>query len=80
MDDFLQLSALLRAKYQRPAGFNRFSVLRSSSDEVRLHSRFLAFLLDPKASHNQGAALLNLLLMRVGIQNVDSSSAIVEVE
>lgn len=80
MDDFLQLSALLRAKYQRPAGFNLFSVLRSSSDEVRLHSRFLAFLLDPKASHNQGAALLNLLLTRVGIQNFDSSSAIVEVE
>lgn len=80
MDDFLQLSALLRAKYQRPAGFNLFSVLRSSSDEVRLHSRFLAFLLDPKASHNQGAALLNLLLTRVGIQNFDSSNAIVEVE
>lgn len=80
MDDFLQLSALLRAKYQRPAGFNLFSVLRSSSDEVRLHSRFLAFLLDPKASHNQGAALLNLLLTRVGIRNFDSSRAIVEVE
>ncbi|MBO0492816.1 PD-(D/E)XK nuclease family protein [Pseudomonas sp. Marseille-Q1929] len=80
MDDFLQLSALLRAKYQRPAGFNLFSVLRSSSDEVRLHSRFLAFLLDPKASHNQGAALLNLLLTRVGVQNFDSSNAIVEVE
>ncbi|MBD8239798.1 PD-(D/E)XK nuclease family protein [Pseudomonas fluorescens] len=80
MDDFLQISALLRARHQRPPGFNLFSVLRSSSDEVRLHSRFLAFLLDPKASHNQGTALLNLLLKRVGIQNFDSKSAIVEVE
>lgn len=80
MDDFLQISALLRARHQRPPGFNLFSVLRSSSDEVRLHSRFLAFLLDPKASHNQGAALLNLLLERVGINNFDSSNAIVEVE
>ncbi|RMT95173.1 hypothetical protein ALP39_200160 [Pseudomonas marginalis pv. marginalis] len=80
MDDFLQISALLRARHQRPPGFNLFSVLRSSSDEVRLHSRFLAFLLDPKASHNQGTALLNLLLKRVGIQNFDSKSANVEVE
>ncbi|QJI19792.1 MULTISPECIES: PDDEXK-like family protein [unclassified Pseudomonas] len=80
MDDFLQISALLRARHQRPPGFNLFSVLRSSSDEVRLHSRFLAFLLDPKASHNQGTALLNLLLKRVGVQNFDSTSANVEVE
>ncbi|NWA28553.1 PD-(D/E)XK nuclease family protein [Pseudomonas gingeri] len=80
MDDFLQTMALLRARYQRPPGFNLFSVLRSSSDEVRLHSRFLAFLLDPKATHNQGTALLNLLLKRVGIQNFDSEHATVEVE
>lgn len=80
MDDFLQTVALLRARYQRPAGFNLFSVLRSSSDEVRLHSRFLAFLLDPKATHNQGTTLLNLLLKRVGIQNFDSENAIIEVE
>ncbi|NWD74931.1 PD-(D/E)XK nuclease family protein [Pseudomonas gingeri] len=66
MDDFLQTMVLLRARYQRPAGFNLFSVLRNSSDEVRLHSRLLAFLLDPKATHNQGTALLNLLLKRVG--------------
>lgn len=80
MDDFLQTVALLRARYQRPAGFNLFSVLRSSSDEVRLHSRFLAFLLDPKATHNQGTALLNLLLKRLGIHNFDSENSIVEVE
>ncbi|WP_192551872.1 PD-(D/E)XK nuclease family protein [Pseudomonas sp. IzPS59] len=80
MEDFLQTVALLRARYQRPANFNLFSILRSASDEVRLHSRFLAFLLDPKATHNQGTALLNLLLKRLGIQNFDSENAIVEVE
>ncbi|QHC95673.1 hypothetical protein PspR84_13815 [Pseudomonas sp. R84] len=80
MDDFLQTVALLRARYQRPADFNLFSVLRSASDEVRLHSRYLAFLLDPKATHNKGTALLNLLLKRLGIQNFDSENAIVEVE
>lgn len=80
MDDFLQTVALLRARYHRPAGFNLFSILRSSSDEVRLHSRFLAFLLDPKATHNQGTALLNLLLKRLGIQNFGLENATVEVE
>ncbi|WP_397458370.1 PD-(D/E)XK nuclease family protein [Pseudomonas asplenii] len=80
MDDFLQIAALLRARYQRPPGFNLFSVLRSSSDERRLHSRFLAFLLDPKASHRQGTALLNLLLNRLGIQNFDLENASVAVE
>lgn len=80
MEDFLQTVALLRARYYRPAGFNLFSVLRSSSDEVRLHSRFIAFLLDPKASHNQGAALLNALLERLDIQGFDTDSATVDVE
>jgi hypothetical protein len=80
MDDLLQTAALLRERYQRSADFNLFSILRSASDEVRLHSRFLAFLLDPKATHNQGTALLNLLLKRVDIQNFESENAIVEVE
>ncbi|MBC3491881.1 PD-(D/E)XK nuclease family protein [Pseudomonas taiwanensis] len=80
MDDFLQTVALLRARYQRPAGFNLFSILRSSSDEVRLHSRFLAFLLDPKATHNQGTALLSLLLNRLGMENFHCENAVVEVE
>lgn len=80
MDDFLRAVALLRARYHRPAGFNLFSVLRSSSDEVRLHSRFLAFLLDPKAAHNQGTALLDLLLKRLGIQSFDLENTTVEVE
>lgn len=80
MEDFLQTVALLRARYQRPPGFNLFSILRSSSDEVRLHSRFLAFLLDPKATHNQGTTLLGLLLKRLSITDFNSENAIVEVE
>jgi len=80
MDDLLHTVALLRARYQRAPGFSLFSVLRSSSDEVRLHSRFLAFLLDPKATHNQGTALLSLLLKRLDIQDFDLETAMVEVE
>lgn len=80
MDDFLQSVALLRARHQRPAGFNLFSILRSSSDEVRLHSRFLAFLLNPSASHNQGTVPLRLLLKRLGIQNFDIETVVVKAE
>ena len=80
MDDFLHTVALLRARHQRPEGFNLFSILRSSSDEVRLHSRFLAFLLNPKATHNQGTALLNLLLIRLGIHDFALENVSVEVE
>ena len=44
----LNLTRLLYKAYQgnRPKPFNLFSVLRSSHDEVNLHSRFLAALLD----------------------------------
>lgn len=80
MDDFIQTVALLRAKHHRPAGFNLFSVLRSSSDEVHLHSRFLAFLLNPKASHNCGAELLQHFLSTMEIEGFDVTNATVQTE
>lgn len=46
--------------------FNLFEVLRITSDEVRLHSRLLAELLDPKGAHDQGTALLDLFLDHCG--------------
>lgn len=80
MDDFIQTVALLRAKHHRPAGFNLFSVLRSSSDEVNLHSRFLAFLLNPKASHNCGSELLKNFLSTMEIEGFDVTNATVQTE
>ncbi len=41
----------LNEKYSEVPRFNLFSVLRSDSDEVRLHSRFLAEILNPNGSH-----------------------------
>ena len=40
--------------------FNIFSILRSESDEVNLHSRFLFELLNPKGSHGMGTTFLIL--------------------
>jgi len=47
--------------------FNVFSILRREDDEVYLHSRFLAELLDPDGGHCQGHALLEAFLQQVGI-------------
>lgn len=80
MTDLIQQIALLRAKYHRAAGFNLFSLLRSSSDEVKLHSRYLAFLLNPQGAHNAGHKPLQLLLEVLGIEGFDCSSATVRNE
>lgn len=42
--------------------FNIFSILRSESDEVNLHSRFLFELLDPKGSHGMSTTFLLLFV------------------
>ncbi|WP_114764618.1 PD-(D/E)XK nuclease family protein [Vibrio rhodolitus] len=59
---------LLRDKYEEPSQYNLFSVLRSYSDEVRLHSRFLVDVLNPSGSHNQGERFLTDFLKRQGIE------------
>ncbi|WP_053062335.1 PD-(D/E)XK nuclease family protein [Photobacterium aquae] len=69
--NFLQLPYLLRDKYQSLPGFNLFSVLRGNSDEVRLHSRFIAELLNPAGSHNMGNTFLRHFLKTLGIDNFD---------
>lgn len=60
--------------------FNVFSLLRNESDEVKLHSRFIAELLNPRGSHEQGTIFLDLFLKVFEIENIDSSSSRVDVE
>ncbi|MBX0332941.1 PD-(D/E)XK nuclease family protein [Pontibacter sp. HSC-14F20] len=65
MQNLLDNVGAIHHKYQKlekQEGFNIFSVLRSHSDEVRVHSRFIAELLNPKGSHGQGTLFLNLFL------------------
>jgi hypothetical protein len=73
-------AAVLRAEHHRPPSFNLFTLLRSASDEVRLHSRFLAFLLDPQSAHNAGSSLLQSFLQGVGVEHFDCRDASVHVE
>ena len=47
--------SFLKSKEEK---FNIFSVLYKNHEEVKLHSRFIAALLDPHASHEKGFAFL----------------------
>jgi hypothetical protein len=57
--------------------FNIFSVLHKDHDERRLHSRFLAALLNPNGSHKLNDKFLTTFLTITGLQDLDLNSAIV---
>lgn len=66
LDDVRQVLTPL-AQRPREETFNIFRLLRQETDEVGLHSRFLASLLDPRGSHGMGDAFLRLFLTTCGI-------------
>lgn len=70
---------LKEEKRVRGEMFNIFSVLGLTSDEVRLHSTFLATLLNPKADHGQGEGFLKAFAERLDFP-LDYASTKVEVE
>ena len=49
--------------------FNIFTTLLDKSDEVRLHSRFLHFLLNPLGDHGQGTLFLDLFLIECDLHD-----------
>ena len=51
--------------------FNIFSILRHEDDEVNLHSRFIAELLDPQGTHGMGMAFLERWLLQAGLGTFD---------
>jgi len=65
-NELLRLTSLIRANFPSHRDFNVFQALQLESDEVRLHSRLIAFLVNPQA-HAHGARLLHLFLNTVGI-------------
>ena len=75
----LHLTTLLRQRYARPPSFNLFTTLRGANDEVRLHSRFIAALLDPQA-HGLGSAPLQELLAYCDISDFSLEGLQVECE
>lgn len=60
--------------------FNIFKILNVETSEVRLHSNFIAELLNPKGVHAQNDLYLKLFLEQLDICEIDSASSLVEVE
>lgn len=67
---------------QSGADFNIFQIIGMTSDEVRVHSAFLATLLDPRGSHRQGDLFLQLFTKQLSqiVYDFDTKSAVVECE
>ena len=86
LTDILKHISILKSKYEEidkisGSNFNIFKIIEVESDEVRLHSAFIAELLNPKGSHGLGDTLLKLFLSQVKIQiPFDIQSAKVEIE
>ena len=64
---FLKDIELINSKYEEYLkishyNFNVFSILRSESDEVKLHSAFIGELLDPAGSHGMGNIFLDIFI------------------
>ena len=67
----IALKARYDARIKATKGrFNLFTVLRQRGEEVGLHSRWLAFLLNPRAEHACGALFLKLFVatLQKGVQ------------
>jgi len=60
--------------------FNIFKVIDLTTDEVRIHSKFLAELLNPQASHGQGDIFLKLFTKLFQIDSFDTETAKVFIE
>ncbi|ULN67390.1 PD-(D/E)XK nuclease family protein (plasmid) [Vibrio gigantis] len=71
---FFETLKLLKQRYQEKPKYNLFRVLRSESDEVRLHSRFICDLLNPRGHHHHASSFLKLFLQQIEI-NLDFNKA-----
>lgn len=60
--------------------YNIFKVLNIESNEVKLHTAFIADLLNPKGTHGFKSVFLQLFLVRLKITDFDYPSATIKVE
>ncbi|MCC9043718.1 PD-(D/E)XK nuclease family protein [Myroides sp. M-43] len=58
-------------KLNEYSSFNLLKVMHHLTDERRLHSRFITFLLNPNGSHEQGTKFLELFLNNTSIKSFE---------
>jgi hypothetical protein len=71
-----------KIEYLTGGGFNIFRILKLQTSEVRLHSSFLAELLNPKGTHGQKDIFLKIFVENYQFKgnNFDTASGTIEVE
>lgn len=85
IENLLNQVAAINKKYEELArlsgeNFNVFKILNVAENEVRLHSAFIAELLNPNGSHGLGDTFLKLFIQQIGFTGFACESAKVHVE
>ena len=87
ISNLLSQIEFLNSKYKKVAeltgeNFNIFKILKLETSEVRLHTSFIAELLNPNGSHGQKDLFLNLFVKYFEFRNnnFESDGAFVEIE
>ena len=78
-ENLLRIVTMLKGRVPHVEKFNVFTVLRSESDEVRLHSRFIGSLIDP-VYHGLGRAMLEAFLRQLDVPDFPLDGAQVHIE
>ncbi|MCG8804945.1 PD-(D/E)XK nuclease family protein [Tenacibaculum finnmarkense] len=84
MKNLLKKIAEISTKYEQlnkisGNDFNVFNLINVTTNEVRLHSKFIAELLNPKGAHGQDDVFLKLFVTQFDVK-INTASAIVTVE
>lgn len=85
IENLLQLIHNIQSKHsgnisKTGLNFNIFEIIGLTTEEVRVHSAFIANLLNPKGTHNQNSKFLELFIKRFGCSNIDIKKTSVECE
>lgn len=83
--DILRQINFIQKKYKDLAfisgeDFNIFQIIGAINDEVKVHSSFIATLLNPKGCHGQGSLFLDLFVRQFSLSHFQTDGASVTVE
>lgn len=79
-DIIVAVKEYLDSSKQSGEHFNIFEVIDATTDEVKVHSAFLAELLSPQGRHGQGSVFLELFVKQFRVQPFNAKHAYVTVE
>ena len=86
IENILQQASVVNSLYKKifqltGDNFNIFKIIGLTSNEVRVHSAFIAELLNPNGSHGQGTIFFKLFIKELGLEiELREDKVTVEVE